>query len=192
MMIFDSFIRFFPGRMEDPKAINSFMEQLNELAALGATVVILHHLPKHDAASESYGSVHIINGADFGWRITVEGNKYGSEATKLLKVQNTKTKMGDYFSFKVRPLLKTTGNFKVLDEQSQWKEDWERDVKVVQRLFERTTYREKRAAQKEAIERGLSRQRFKEIFEFCVERGFIRVKKGPKGLRKCRRARSRF
>ena len=188
LMIFDSFIRFFPNRMEDPKAINNFMEQLNELAALGATVVILHHLPKHDAASEGYGSVYILNGADFGWRITIEGNKYGSGANKVLMVQNTKTKMGDYFSMKIRPLLKTTGNFKVLDERSQWKEEWERDVKVVRRLFERTEYREKRDAQKEAMEKGLSRQRFKEIFEFCVERGYIRVKKGPKGLRKCRRA----
>jgi archaellum biogenesis ATPase FlaH len=116
LMIFDSFIRFFPGRMEDPKAINNFMEQLNELAALGATVVILHHLPKHDVASEGYGSVYILNGADFGWRITIEGDKYGSEANKILKVQNTKTKMGDYFSMKLRPLLKMTGGFKVLDD----------------------------------------------------------------------------
>jgi hypothetical protein len=188
LIIFDHLAKFFKGNLDKPKDIEPFLEKLKQLVVAGATVIVLHHVPKDDDESEGFGSVYIINGADFGWNITRQGGSYASEEATTLKIQNTKTKMGDYFQLKVRPRLKTKGEFEVISEAAESKVKWDRDVDRLKELFPEAGWIEKRDLEKAAMNRGMSRVRFKEIFDFCLAQGTLRLKNSEKGLKQCKLA----
>src|SRR5690348_12899867 len=115
----------FCRRLDKPSEVDEFTGKLKQLAALGATVIVLHHVPKNDEKSEGFGSVYIINGVDFGWNINRRGSPYGPSEQTVLEIQNTKTKMGDYFRLKVRPLLSSKGMFEVFSEESREKDSFD-------------------------------------------------------------------
>ena len=186
LIIFDYLEKFYRGNLEKPKAIGEFMEKLKQLTVLGATVIILHHVPKNDATSEGFGSIYIINGADFGWNMAKGGSPYASEQSTVIRIQNTKTKMGDYFNLKVRPRLKQYGTFEVISEKSEEREKWDRAVEKFKAWFPGDDWIEKRELQEKANSRGFSRQRFKDVFAFCLDRGFIGVKNEENGRKLCR------
>ena len=165
-----------------------FLEKLKQLVAAGATVILLHHVPKDDDSSEGFGSVFIINCADFGWNIARKGGSYASEEATTLKIQNTKTKMGDYFQLKVRPRLKTKGEFEVINEVTESKEKWDRDVNRFKRLFPEDDWIEKRELRKAAMNQGMSRARFKDIFDSCLDQGLLLLRNSGKGLKQCKLA----
>jgi AAA domain len=185
VIIIDHLAKFFEGRMDSPRDVERFMEKLKQLTALGATVIVLHHVPKNDETSEGFGSVYIINNADFGWNITRKGG-YAPEEATTIEIQNTKTKMGDYFRLKVRPLLSSKGMFEVFSEESREKESFDRDVAKVERLLSASEWTKKRDLCREAMDNGISRSKFTRICEFCVNRGSIEVKNSSRGLKKCR------
>ncbi len=184
--IFDHLVKFCKGRLDNEKAIDEFMETLKQLTVQGATVIVLHHVPKNDEKIEGFGSVYIINGADFGWNMTREGGAYATEEATVIRIQNTKTKMGDYFNLKVRPRLKKNGTFEVISEKSAEKEKWDRAVEKFKTLFPADEWIEKRELQGKAKGKGISRKKCKERFDFCSERGFIEVKNAESGLKMCR------
>ena len=188
LIIFDHLAKFFKGNLDKPKDIEPFLEKLKQLAVAGATVIVLHHVPKYDDKSEGFGSVFIINCADFGWNITREGGSYASEEATTLKIQNTKTKMGDYFQLKVRPRLKTEGGFEVIDEETKSKEKWDRDVIRFKKLFPEGEWIEKRELKKAAMSQGMPRARFKDIFNSCLVQEMFRMRNLGKGLKQCKLA----
>jgi len=189
LIIIDHLAKFFEGNLAKPKDIEPFMEKLKQLAAAGATVIVLHHVPKNEESSESFGSVYIINCADFGWNITRKGGQYAREEATTIKIQNTKTKMGDYFDLMVRPRLKTEGRFEVVNEATKSKEKWDHDVNRFTKLFPEDGWIEKRKLQEAAMGNGISRTRFKDVFEFCCNRGLVLSKNAGKGLKQCKLAR---
>jgi hypothetical protein len=186
LIIFDYLAKFYKGNLEKPKAIDEFMETLKQLTVLGATVIILHHVPKNDATSEGFGSIYIINGADFGWNIARKGGLYASGQSSVVRIQNTKTKMGDYFNLKVRPRLKQYGKFEVISEKSEEQEKWDRAVEKFKALFPGDDWIEKRELQDKAKSGGFSRQKFKDVFAFCLDGGSIFVKNEKNGRKLCR------
>ena len=188
LIIFDHLAKFFKGNLDKPKDIEPFLEKLKQLVAAGATVILLHHVPKDDDSSEGFGSVFIINCADFGWNIARKGGSYASEEATTLKIQNTKTKMGDYFQLKVRPRLKTKGEFEVINEVTESKEKWDRDVNRFKRLFPEDDWIEKRELRKAAMNQGMSRARFKDIFDSCLDQGLLLLRNSGKGLKQCKLA----
>ena len=134
LIIFDYLAKFSEGRLGDAWDVDRFMEKLKQLTVQG-TWCVIHHVPKGDEQSEGFGSIYIINGADFGWNISRQGGMYAPEEKTTLKIQNTKTKMGEYFHLKVRPKLKTHGGFDVITEKSEEQQKWDRDVEKVKALF---------------------------------------------------------
>ncbi len=188
LIIFDHLAKFLKGNMESPNDIGEFMEKLKQLTVAGATVIVLHHVPKNDDISEGYGSVYIINGADFGWNISRKGGMYAPEESTTIKIQNTKTKMGDYFHIHVRPRLKTKGEFEVISEESKSKEKWDRDVAAFKSLFPADGWIEKRELQIAAMNQGMSRARFSEIFVSLEDQRLILLRNAGKGLKQCRLA----
>jgi hypothetical protein len=188
LIIFDHLEKFLEGNLDNSRDVGKFMEKTKQLVANRATVIVLHHVPKNDDRSEGIGSVYAINDVDFGWNIT-RGGGYAPEEATTLTIQNTKTKMGDYFRLKVRPRLKSKGEFEVIDEATKSKEKWDRDVNRFKKLFPEDDWIEKRDLQEAAMNQGMPRARFKDIFEFCLEQQLILVRNLGKGLKQCKLAR---
>jgi hypothetical protein len=187
LIIIDHLEKFLEGNLDKSKDVGRFMEKAKQLTVARATVVVLHHVPKNDDTSEGYGSVYAINDVDFGWNIK-RGGGYAPEEATTLKIQNTKTKMGDYFRLKVRPRLTSKGEFEVIDEATKSKEQWDRDVDRFKKLFPEDEWIDKRVLQEAAMNEGMSRARFKDIFEFCLEQQLILVRNSGKGLKQCKLA----
>jgi archaellum biogenesis ATPase FlaH len=188
LIIIDHLEKFLEGSLDKSKDVGKFMEKAKQLAAKRATVSVLHHVPKNDDTSEGYGSVYAINDVDFGLNIT-RGGGYRPEESTTIKIQNTKTKMGDYFRLKVRPRLKTKGDFEVIDEATKSKVKWDRDVSRFKKLFPEDDWIEKRNLRSAAMSGGMSRARFMEIFDFCREQEIFRMRNSGKGLKQCKLAR---
>ena len=188
LIIIDHLAKFFEGNLDKPKDIERFMEKLKQLTVAGATVIVLHHVPKNDESSEGFGSVYIINCADFGWNITRKGGQYAPEEATTIKIQNTKTKMGDYFDLMVRPRLKTEGRFEVVNEAIKSKEKWDRDINRFKKLFQTDDWIDKRELQRTAMSSGMSRTRFTDIFASCCDQGLVQLKNAGKGLKQCKLA----
>ncbi len=64
VIIFDSLVAFHPGDEQDASETRRFLQLFRNLAAAGATVVVLHHIGKSDGAKQYRGSSDIKAAVD--------------------------------------------------------------------------------------------------------------------------------
>jgi KaiC/GvpD/RAD55 family RecA-like ATPase len=77
VLIFDSLIAFHPGDEQDASETRRYLQRFRDLAAAGATIIVLHHIGKADSAKEYRGSTDIKASVDVAWLLRKEGDPAG-------------------------------------------------------------------------------------------------------------------
>ena len=126
LFVFDSFIRFHQADENSASEMARVMSYLRELANAGASVLVQHHRPKSEG-SKYRGSSDIHAGVDTAFAMS-----YDRESS-LLKIQCFKNRLGQEFSFTVRPDLEHSGQFVLTDapEVSTQREEIEKLAAVI-------------------------------------------------------------
>jgi hypothetical protein len=74
LIIVDSFTSFHAGDENDAAETQQYMAQYRRAAALGATIILLHHTGKAESAQEYRGSSNIKGEIDVGYRLIDRGD----------------------------------------------------------------------------------------------------------------------
>lgn len=74
LIVVDSLVAFHPGAENDSTETRSFMHGFRQLAALGATVLLLHHSGKGETSKDYRGSSDIKAAVDIGYHLANIGN----------------------------------------------------------------------------------------------------------------------
>lgn len=90
LIIFDSLVAFHPGSEQDADETRAYMHQFRQLAAHGATVIVIHHTGKADTSKEYRGSSDIKAAIDVSWVLTAR-----KPLLKHLKLHNFKSREGE-------------------------------------------------------------------------------------------------
>jgi KaiC/GvpD/RAD55 family RecA-like ATPase len=77
VLIFDSLIAFHTGDEQDASETRRFLQYFRNLAAAGATVILLHHIGKSDNAKQYRGSTDIKASVDLAWLLEKLGDPAG-------------------------------------------------------------------------------------------------------------------
>ena len=77
VLIFDSLIAFHTGDEQDASETRRFLQYFRNLAAAGATVILLHHIGKGDNARQYRGSTDIKASVDIAWLLEKLGDPAG-------------------------------------------------------------------------------------------------------------------
>ena len=72
LLVFDSLVAFHPGSEQDSSETRSYMDQFRQLANVGATVIVIHHIGKGDSAKEYRGSSDIKASVDVAFLLTAK------------------------------------------------------------------------------------------------------------------------
>lgn len=89
LLIFDSFVAFHPGNEQDATETRNYMNWYRELAANGATVIVIHHTGKGENTKDYRGSSDIKASLDVGLTLTAK-----KPLLKLLQLRPFKTREG--------------------------------------------------------------------------------------------------
>ncbi len=77
VLIFDSLIAFHTGDEQDASETRRFLQYFRNLAAAGATVILLHHIGKGENARQYRGSTDIKASVDIAWLLEKLGDPAG-------------------------------------------------------------------------------------------------------------------
>jgi len=81
LIIIDSVIAFHPGAENDSNETRKYMAQYRGLTAIGATLVLLHHVGKSDTSRDYRGSSDYKASIDIGYKLTNFGD--GARLSRL-------------------------------------------------------------------------------------------------------------
>jgi hypothetical protein len=73
LLVFDAFRRFYTGDENSASDVAPVMSAFRELAAQGATILVIHHAGKGEGASAYRGSSEIAAAVDVAWVLRKEG-----------------------------------------------------------------------------------------------------------------------
>jgi predicted ATP-dependent serine protease len=111
LLIFDSLIRFHNADENSATEMAPVMQDLRNLANMGATVVVLHHKPKAEG-SRYRGSSDIAGGVDTAFALSRD------RQAGVLKLECFKSRFIEEFSITLRPDLTGAGEFVVTEAPS--------------------------------------------------------------------------
>jgi hypothetical protein len=169
LIVVDSFIRFHPGAENDASETQKYMAMYRRVAALGATVIILHHVGKADTARDYRGSSDIKASVDIAFKLTDLGN--GTRLSDLeLRAFKQRISVTPYLRVKYE-----NGRFNT-DEQEPIKTVTEQLVELLKANPGITTAE----FEKLAGARGLGRQRAREF----LRSGAVQIERGTGNRRK--------
>jgi archaellum biogenesis ATPase FlaH len=77
VLTFDSLIAFHPGDEQDASETRRYLQHFRNLAAAGATIIVLHHIGKGDNARQYRGSTDIKASVDVAWLLEKIGDPAG-------------------------------------------------------------------------------------------------------------------
>jgi KaiC/GvpD/RAD55 family RecA-like ATPase len=77
VLIFDSLIAFHTGNEQDASETRKYLQLYRDLAAAGATVILLHHTGKSENAKQYRGSSDIKASVDMAWLVEKLGDPAG-------------------------------------------------------------------------------------------------------------------
>lgn len=172
VIIVDSVIAFHPGPENDSNETRQYMAQYRQLTALGATLILLHHVGKSETSRDYRGSSDYKASIDIGYKLINSGN---GARLSTLELRPFKQR------FSVVPVLRirySDGVFRV--------DEAEAPRNVTERLCE--LLKEKPGITKSefealAHERGLGRNRGRDFLDDGVKAKTVRVETGKNNRR---------
>jgi len=167
LIIIDSVIAFHPGAENDSNETRRYMAQYRRLTAMGATLVLLHHIGKSETAREYRGSSDYKASIDIGYKLTNLGDSARLSALELRPFKQR---------FSVAPVLHLrydNGVFSV--DQAEARKTLTEQLCDLLKLNPGTTKSEFESL---AADRGLGRNRARDFLASGVKGGTIRVEPG--------------
>jgi archaellum biogenesis ATPase FlaH len=172
LLIVDSFIRFHPGLENDASDTQKYMGMYRRLAALGATIAILHHTGKAETAQDYRGSSDILASVDVAYKLTNLGD--GSQLS-LLELRAFKQRI----AVAPRLLFRYQNGKFVSDEREALKTVTERLVELLQANPGITTAE----FEKLAAAQSLGRNRARDFLRKGSGAGTVRIEHGSSNCR---------
>jgi len=172
VMIFDSLIAFHTGNEQDASETRKYLQLYRDLAAAGATVILLHHTGKSENAKQYRGSSDIKASVDMAWLIEKLGDPAGLLAN--LRLMPFKNRIG---AGSMIPLSFQNGQF-AKDEARQEtnKEIFERFV----RLYPNSTQTE---LVKLVNAAGVGKSRAEQLLVEGEKQGWLHVTNGKRNAK---------
>lgn len=172
LIIVDSVIAFHPGAENDSNETRQYMAQYRALTALGATVVLLHHIGKSETSRDYRGSSDYKASIDIGYKLVNFGDGTRLSALELRPFKQR---------FPVAPLLhiRYSNDVFIIDEAEVPKNVTEQLCALLKEKPGIT----KSEFESIAHERGLGRNRARDFLEGGVKANTIRVETGKNNRR---------
>jgi hypothetical protein len=167
LIIVDSVIAFHPGAENDSNETRKYMAQYRALTAMGATIVLLHHIGKSEGARDYRGSSDYKASIDIGYKLTNLG-----EPSRLSTLELKPFKQ----RFSVDPVLRIRYSEGVFSA-----EECEAPKNVKERLCDLLKERPgitKSEFETLAHQRGLGRNRGRDFLDERVQAKMVRVETG--------------
>jgi hypothetical protein len=168
VIIVDSVIAFHPGTENDSNETRRYMAQYRRLTAMGATLVLLHHIGKSETAREYRGSSDYKASIDIGYKLTNLGD---GARLSMMELRPFKQR------FSVEPVLRiryADGTF-AIDQVEVRKSVRERLCELLKAHPGIT----KGEFESLAAEQNLGRNRARSFLDDGVKNGTVRVESGP-------------
>jgi len=169
LIIVDSLIAFNPGVENDSGDTRRYMAQYRSLTAMGATVIILHHIGKSETARDYRGSSDIKASIDVGYKLTNLGD---GARLSTLEMRPFKQR------FSVAPLLHLRYDAGIFETDQR---DVRKSVKeLLVDLLQGHPGITKAEFETLAGERGLGRNQSRNFIDDGIKGKTIRIETGPK------------
>lgn len=95
LIVFDSLIAFHPGSEQDSAETRRYMDGFRQLAALGATVLVIHHTGKGENTKQYRGSSDILASVDMAYLVSKRTASSDSLKITSLALKPFKTRTGE-------------------------------------------------------------------------------------------------
>ncbi len=166
----DSLIAFFQGSENSSNDVRAFMQQLRDLANLGAAVVVLHHTGKGESTQEYRGSSDFKAGIDVGY---VLRNYGGARLTNL----NLTTFKARFTVIDVPSMSYESGTFTCLNSPDALRTD-------LLAMLQANPACLKSEFEKLAIGKGFNRGKVRQFIDDGVASGLIQSLQGEKNAQR--------
>ncbi|MGA7238577.1 MAG: DnaB-like helicase N-terminal domain-containing protein [Bryobacteraceae bacterium] len=166
VLIFDSLIAFHNGDEQDASETRRYLQYFRNLAAAGASIIVLHHTGKGENAKQYRGSTDIKASVDMAWLLEKLGDPAG--LLSELRLVPFKNRIG---TCNTMQLSFRDGEFKTDQRPESNREIFERIV----RLHPNATGT---AIQQLGMAAGLAKHRIAEFLLDGVEKGWLTVRSG--------------
>ena len=172
VIIVDTVIAFHPGTENDSNETRRYMEQYRALTAIGATVLLLHHIGKSETSRDYRGSSDYKASIDIGYKLTNLGD---GARLGMLELRPFKQR------FSVEPVLRIIyqNDSFMADESEQRKTVTE----LLCELLKANAGITKRDFESLAGAQNLGRNRARDFLADGIKAGTIRVEVGAKNSR---------
>jgi hypothetical protein len=125
VLIFDSLIAFHSGDEQDASETRRYLQYIRDLAAAGATIILLHHIGKSENAKQYRGSSDIKASVDTAWLLEKLGDPAG--LLSQLRLVPFKDRIG---AGKTIPIKFQAGQFLMEQRAESNREIFERIVRT--------------------------------------------------------------
>jgi AAA domain len=166
VIIFDSLIAFHTGDEQSATDTRKYLQHYRQLAAEGATIIVLHHTGKSEGAKQYRGSSDIKASVDVAWLLEKLGD--AADLLKELRLVGFKNRMG---GGRTIPLSFSDGRFSSAYERS------ESDEEKLERVVRRNPGEAQRALIELGKMVGLSKHRVEDLLREGVESGKYEIRK---------------
>ena len=171
VLIFDSLIAFHTGDETDASETRRYLQYFRNLAAAGATIILLHHIGKGEAARQYRGSTDIKASVDVAWLLEKLGDPAGGLSD--LRLVPFKNRMG---TGNMIPLSFREGQFVTEQRPESNREIFERIV----RTNPNTTGVE---IGKLGMAAGLAKHRIAQLLLDGVQQGWLEIHPGRRNAK---------
>lgn len=168
VLIFDSLIAFHPGDEQDASQTRRYLQYFRNLAAAGATIILLHHIGKGETARQYRGSTDIKASVDVAWLL----EKLGDPADLLseLRLVPFKNRIGACGSI---PISFREGRFRT-DQRA------ESNREIFERVVRTNPYASGVEIGKLGMAAGLPKHRIAQLLLDGVQQGWLQMKSGKR------------
>jgi archaellum biogenesis ATPase FlaH len=171
VLIFDSMIAFHPGDEQDASETRRYLQYFRNLAAAGATIILLHHIGKSDSARQYRGSTDIKASVDVAWLL----EKLGDPAGLLsgLRLVPFKNRIGTCNTI---PISFRDGWF-VTEQRA------ESNREIFERLVRTNPYSTGVELHKLGMAAGLPKNQIAQLLLDGVQQGWLQIKSGKRNAK---------
>jgi hypothetical protein len=169
VLIFDSLIAFHSGSEQDATETRRYLQYYRDLAASGATVVLLHHTGKSENSKQYRGSSDIKASVDMAWLVEKLGDPAGLLSD--LRIVPFKNRMG---AGSIIPAAFRDGRF--LCEQRQ-----QTNREIFERLVGLNPNSKGVELVRLGMDAGIGKTRVEQLLAEGVQQGWLDVRAGKQG-----------
>jgi Bifunctional DNA primase/polymerase, N-terminal/AAA domain/Primase C terminal 1 (PriCT-1) len=170
LIIFDSLVGFHPGSEQDASETRRHMQAYIKLAAVGASVIVLHHTGKADTTKQYRGSSDIKAAVDVAYVLeSLSGPDAGIRSLRLKAFKNRVT-LPETVHVEYRD-----GRFDVSEQTTETHRE------IIERVIRQRPGASKNEIEKLAQAAGIAQKRTRTLLDEGTRAGWLVPDSGPRG-----------